>query len=117
MSLHTLIHRASLPGPALSEAQARRLLAEHYGLEASVQTLGSQQDQNFRVDCSQGRFVLKVCHGDYAVQELEAQHAALAFLREQGVPVPGVQPARSGEQLLALTVDGQAVRVVSDDKE
>lgn len=111
MSLHTLIHRASLPGPALSETQALRLLAEHYGLDARVQALGSQQDQNFRVDCSQGRFVLKVCQGDYAVQELEAQHAALGFLREQGVPVPGVRPAQDGEHLLALTIDGQAVRV------
>ena len=40
MSLHTLIHRASLPGPALSETQAQRLLAEHYGLDARVQALG-----------------------------------------------------------------------------
>jgi len=111
MSLHTLIHRAGLPGPALSETQALRLLAEHYGLQARVQALGSQQDQNFRVDCSHGRFVLKVCHGDYAVQELEAQHAALGFLRDQGVPVPGVRPAQDGQHLLALKVDGQPVRV------
>ena len=110
MSLHTLIHRASLPCPDVSQAQAAQLLQAHYGLQGTLQPLGSQQDLNFRVDTPHGRFVLKVCHGDYAQQELEAQHAALEHLHRQGVPVPAVRRANGGEPLLALTIDGQPVR-------
>ncbi|PWB32542.1 aminotransferase [Pseudomonas sp. SDI] len=110
MPLHTLIHRSSLPTPHISDADAARLLEQHYGLSGTLQALGSQQDLNFRVDSTSGRFVLKICHGDYAVQELQAQHAALGYLRERGVPVPAVRAALGGEQLLALNIDGQAVR-------
>lgn len=93
MPLSTLIQRSSLPSPSLSEAQAHALLQAHYDLAGSLSALGSQQDLNFRLDTGQGRYVLKVCHGSYAQVELEAQHAALAFLREQGVPVPAVRTA------------------------
>ncbi|MFJ2547879.1 aminotransferase [Pseudomonas sp. NPDC087612] len=111
MSLSTLIHRSSQPCPEVSEQQAATLLQEHFGLSGSLRALGSQQDLNFLVDSDHGRYVLKVCHGAYAEQELQAQHAALGFLRDQGLPVPAVQAARSGEQLLTVTVDGQPLRV------
>ncbi|HCN45820.1 MAG TPA: hypothetical protein DIT18_09335, partial [Pseudomonas sp.] len=105
MPLSTLVHRASQPCPSLSERQARSLLDQHYGLDGELQALGSQQDLNFRVDSTQGRYVLKVCHGDYSAVELQAQHAALGYLRERGVPVPAVRAALSGEQLLALEIE------------
>ncbi|MBC7212308.1 MAG: phosphotransferase, partial [Pseudomonas sp.] len=110
MPLSTLIQRSSQPGPSLGEAHAHALLRSHYDLQGSLQALGSQQDLNFRVDSDQGRFVLKVCHGSYAAIELQAQHAALAFLRGQGVPVPVVRPANTGEPLLELEIDGQPLR-------
>ncbi len=65
MPLATLIHRASLPSPQVSAEQALELLQEHYGLSGRLQALGSQQDLNYRVDSEQGRFVLKICRGDY----------------------------------------------------
>ena len=80
MPLATLIHRASLPSPQVSAEQALGLLEEHYGFSGRLQALGSQQDLNFRVVTPQGGYVLKACHGSYAQLELEAQHAALAFL-------------------------------------
>ncbi len=110
MPLTTLIHRSSLPRPDVSESQALQLLQEHYGLTGTVQSLGSQQDLNFRVDTPQGRYVLKICHGDYSPVELQAQHAALGYLRERWLPVPGVVLARNGEQLLALTLNDQPLR-------
>ncbi|MBH3412407.1 aminotransferase [Pseudomonas putida] len=109
--LDTLIQRSALPSPALSEAQAHALLQTHYGLDGDLTALGSQQDLNLRVDAAQGRFVLKACQGSYAEVELQAQHAALAYLREQGVPVPAVQAARNGDTLLAVAIDGQPLRV------
>ena len=112
MPLATLIHRASLPSPQVSAEQARALLEEHYGFSGSLQALGSQQDLNYRVDSEQGRFVLKICRGDYSVLELQAQHAGLKHLGEHpDVHVPRVIPAKNGADLLSLDVGGQAVHV------
>ncbi len=63
------------------------------GLSGTLQSLGSQQDLNYKVDSSRGRFVLKICRGDYAAVELQAQLAALNTL--QGVRVPKVIKALS----------------------
>ena len=111
MSLSTLIHRSGQPCPEVSPQQAQALLQDHYGLSGSLQMLGSQQDLNFRLQAPQKRYVLKICHGSYAVAELEAQHAALGFLRAKGLPVPAVLSSQSGEQLLELNIDGQPLRV------
>lgn len=112
MPLATLIHRASLPSPQVSAAQALELLKEHYGLSGQLQALGSQQDLNYRVDSDQGRFVLKICRGDYSALELQAQHAGLKHLAEySGVQVPRVIPAKNGPDLLSLEVGGQAVHM------
>ncbi|VVM66475.1 aminotransferase [Pseudomonas fluorescens] len=112
MPLATLIHRASLPSPQVSAEQARQWLAEHYGLSGTLQALGSQQDLNFRVDSPRGRFVLKICRGDYALVELQAQHAGLKYLAEHSaVTVPRVIVANNGEDLLSLEVGGEAVHV------
>ncbi|MFJ4348566.1 aminotransferase [Pseudomonas sp. NPDC089401] len=110
-ALDTLIQRSGLPRPALDEAQAHALLQAHYGLDGELTALGSQQDLNYRVDAAHTRHVLKACHGSYAEVELQAQHAALAYLRDQGLPVPAVQPANNGDSLLALDIDGQPLRV------
>lgn len=112
MPLATLIHRTSLPSPQVSEAQALQWLAEHYGLSGTLQALGSQQDLNYRVDSARGRFVLKICRGDYALVELQAQHAGLKYLAEHShVPVPRVISAINGEDLLTLETAGEAVHV------
>ncbi|MHB2245527.1 aminotransferase [Pseudomonas fitomaticsae] len=112
MSFATLIHRASLPSPQVSLEQARHLLAQHYGLNGTLLALGSQQDLNYRVDSERGRFVLKICRGDYSLVELQAQHAGLKYLAEHSdVHVPRVIPASNGADLLTLDVGGESVHV------
>lgn len=112
MPLATLIHRASLPSPQVSAELAQQWLAEHYGLSGTLQALGSQQDLNYRVDSPRGRFVLKICRGDYALVELQAQHAGLKYLAEHAaVTVPRVIAANSGADLLSLEAGGEAVHV------
>ncbi|MGY2293403.1 aminotransferase [Pseudomonas sp. SDO528_S397] len=112
MLLATLIHRVSLPCPQVGPVPAARLLAQHYGLEGVLQSLGSQQDLNYRVDSAQGRFVLKICRGDYAAVELEAQHAGLKHLQAHAhLRVPAVIAARDGRELLTETVDGHTVHL------
>ncbi|WP_371921317.1 phosphotransferase, partial [Pseudomonas sp. HMWF006] len=112
MPLATLIHRASLPSPQVSQEQARQWLADHYGLSGTLHPLGSQQDLNFRVDSARGRFVLKICRGDYALVELQAQHAGLNYLAaHSAVNVPRVIAANDGQDLLTLEAGGEAVHV------
>src|SRR5471030_904791 len=112
MPLATLLHRVSLPSPQVSAEQALELLQAHYGLNGVLQPLGSQQDLNFRVDSDRGRFVLKICRGDYSALELQAQHAGLKHLAEHGgVHVPRVIPANNGADLLSLEVGGQPVHM------
>jgi len=108
MLLATLIHRTSLLCPQVGPDQAAHLLERHYGLSGTLQSLGSQQDLNYSVDTNHGRFVLKICLGDYAAVELHAQHAALHALQTQdGLRVPRVIKALTGEDLLTVTVDGK----------
>ncbi|WP_106805429.1 aminotransferase [Pseudomonas sp. S5D5] len=112
MLLATLIHRASLPCPQVGPDQAAQLLEQHYGLAGTLQSLGSQQDLNYKVDSPRGRFVLKICRGDYAAVELHAQHAAFNSLQAQaGLRVPKVIPALSGDELLSVNLDGQTLHV------
>ncbi len=106
-----LAARASLASPVLGASQAATLLQAHYGLSGELQALGSQQDFNLRVETSQGRYVLKACHGSYAETELQAQHAALDHLKAQGLPVPAVIAAHSGDTLLAVNIGEQPLRV------
>ena len=112
MLLATLIHRASLPCPQVGPDQAAQLLEQHYGLHGTLQSLGSQQDLNYKVDSARGRFVLKICRGDYAAVELQAQHAALNELQARAdLRVPRVIKALNGEELLTVSVDGQTLHV------
>src|SRR5471032_1350274 len=112
MLLATLIHRASLPCPQVGPEPAAQLLEQHYDLGGALQSLGSQQDLNYRVDSDRGRFVLKICRGDYAAVELQAQHAALKHLQEHSdVRVPRVITSLSGAELLTETVAGQTVHL------
>jgi 4-aminobutyrate aminotransferase-like enzyme/Ser/Thr protein kinase RdoA (MazF antagonist) len=111
MPLATLIHRSSLPCPEVSAAQALALLEQHYGLSGTLKELGSQQDRNYLLDSDAGRYVLKICHGDYSPLELQAQHAALAHLgATPGLRVPQVIKARDGQDLLSLEIEGRAVQ-------
>jgi len=113
MPLATLIRRSSLPCPEISMHDAAELLSTHYGLAGSLKELGSHQDRNFLLDGGDGRrYVLKICHGDYATSELDAQHAALRHLGSQSnVRVPGVMSALNGKDLLSVDVGGHAVHV------
>lgn len=112
MLLATLIHRASLPCPQVGPAHAARLLEQYYGLTGRLSSLGSQQDLNYKVESSRGRFVLKICRGDYAANELLAQHAALNQLQGHAqLRVPKVIKALNGDELLTVSVDGQTLHL------
>ncbi|WEX76844.1 aminotransferase [Sinorhizobium numidicum] len=106
MEEETLKRRTELPRPNVSAEEAKVVLSEHYGLSGDLIELGSQQDQNYRVDTDEGRFVLKICRMEYARLELEAQNAALRHVgaKPDAPKVPSVVPAVNGEEIVTAVV-------------
>jgi Ser/Thr protein kinase RdoA (MazF antagonist)/4-aminobutyrate aminotransferase-like enzyme len=101
-----LKRRTQLARPDVSIEEAQAILAQHYGLSGDLTELGSQQDRNYRVDTSEGRFVLKIARAEYARAEIEAQNAALRHVatRPDAPKVPEVMSALSGEEIVAASV-------------
>ena len=97
------LEHPELPAPAVSDTQARTILAEHYGIQAAVQSLGSQQDKNFLARSADGSVlgVLKIANPAFGAVEIEAQ-------RFVGVK----RTSGSDERLCEVGVDAPMVRLV-----
>ncbi|MGI8421029.1 MAG: phosphotransferase [Gaiellaceae bacterium] len=85
--------------PRLSAAQARAAARDRCGIDGEATELGSFEEQNFRIDASEGHFVLKVADISVPVAELDLQdrvlehvHAALGTV----VPCPIRRPGGPG---------------------
>ena len=95
--------------PGFSARRASGLLREHYGLEGSLETQGSERDQNFLLRTNAGeKYVLKIANSAEAEAITDFQVAALLHLGDSGLttPVPDV----------VRTSDGQTqVRIAADD--
>ncbi|MFI2034416.1 aminotransferase [Streptomyces bottropensis] len=68
----------ALPAPRLTPAEAERIAAEHLGVTARAQALGSQQDANFllRADDGTPAAILKIANPAFGATEIEAADAA-----------------------------------------
>ncbi len=64
--------------PTLREHEVVGLLADHFGIDANVEPIGSQQDQNFIVRNAAGhtRAMLKIANPAFLPTEIAAQDAA-----------------------------------------
>ncbi|HXV30174.1 MAG TPA: aminotransferase, partial [Sinorhizobium sp.] len=113
MEEESLKRRTELTRPDVSADEAKTILSEHYGLSGEVTELGSQQDRNYRVDTEEGRYVLKITRAEYARLELEAQNAALSHIgaKPDAPRAPSVVAARTGEEIVAVTVRDEAYQV------
>ncbi|WP_022902224.1 aminotransferase [Curtobacterium sp. B8] len=76
-----------LPSPVLPTAEATELLATEFGIDATLESLGSQQDQNFLVrttgttgttDSDQPHGVLKISNPCFTEAEIDLQGVAAA---------------------------------------
>jgi 4-aminobutyrate aminotransferase-like enzyme/Ser/Thr protein kinase RdoA (MazF antagonist) len=102
------------PPPALTDAQAHAILREHWGLDGALTPLGSERDQNFRVDAgADGRFVLKIVNAaeDPVVTDFQTQVLLHVAAVDADAPVQRVRPTRGGAALLHETIAGEARRV------
>ncbi|MGW2976595.1 aminotransferase [Streptomyces humidus] len=68
----------ALPVPSMAPAEAELIAAEHLGITARAQELGSQQDANFLLHADDGTptAVLKIANPAFGTVEIEAQDAA-----------------------------------------
>lgn len=101
------LDRADLPRPDISAVDAGTILVEKYGLTGRLTELGSQQDRNFRIDATEGAFVLKINRAAYGTVELDAQNAAMKHLRAKGVRVPGISVSLDGHEIVELSIRGE----------
>ncbi len=103
------VNRMQLPRPEVTPEEAAEILQTHYGLSGTLTELGSQQDRNYRIDAGDNAYVLKICHAEYELVELEAQNAAIRHLhtKPDAPRVPDVVPSLNGRDILAITVREQ----------
>ena len=82
MTLFDFFESVELPVPAITPTQAADIAAQHFGVQAHVSALGSQQDANFLLRDHAGVpiGVLKIANPVFSRIELEAQDAASAFI-------------------------------------
>ncbi|MET7695289.1 aminotransferase [Streptomyces sp. NPDC005483] len=68
----------ALPAPRVAPTEAELIAAEHLGLTARAQSLGSQQDANFLLHTDDGTpvAILKIANPAFGAVEIEAQDAA-----------------------------------------
>ncbi len=102
-----LAQRADLPRPSVTGAEAQTIALERFGLSGEATELGSQQDRNFRIDASTGRFVLKVANPVFSAEELAAQNVAMGVLHDRGVVAPVALPGLDGSELQWVELAGQ----------
>lgn len=85
-TLFDYFSQVELPTPTLGADEVTSLVAEHFGVEVSLQPLGSQQDQNFRVfprGESTPLGVLKLSNPAFSEAEITMQDAAAAQVAER----------------------------------
>lgn len=95
--------------PDVSTADAARIALDCYGITASAQELGSNQDRNFLLTAEDGaKSVLRIDNAVFGDAARDAQHAALDAYRDAGFRVPAVLPGLDGA--LTQRWNGFAVR-------
>jgi 4-aminobutyrate aminotransferase-like enzyme/Ser/Thr protein kinase RdoA (MazF antagonist) len=100
---------------AVTEAEAIRLARELYGLETTARALPGEYDDNFHLNCADGRaFVLKVMHPAREQSFIDLQCRALTHLAQRApqLPLPRVIPNRSGELFTSITAADGSARLV-----
>lgn len=75
-----------LPTPSLGDDEVRRLFAQTFGVEIDLRSLGSQQDQNFRVfaqGADEPLGVLKISNPAFSEAEIDLQDRAAARVADR----------------------------------
>ncbi len=108
--------------PQLDDDEVRSLVQEHYGLEVQLKALLGERDQNFRLQCDDGRqFVLKIASAAEDPLATDFQIQALLYLESYlgnddcPINVPRILRTIDGRTQLLVTSGGKqhVVRIVT----
>ncbi len=88
--------------PRFTRTDARGVAHRIYGLDASVERMPSERDQNFLLNTPGGRFVLKIANACERRECLEFQNRVLELLASSEQVFPGVIPSPSGAAIESL---------------
>src|SRR5437879_3635162 len=94
----------------VTEAEAAAIAHAFYGLDASVQSLPSEYDNNFRLTTAGGDYILKVMHESRERAFIDMQQSVLQHLARRAplLVLPQVCPARDHSLITNVTLaDGQ----------
>ena len=104
--------------PRFDEAGASRLARELFGVDGPATSLGSERDQNFRIDAQVGAWVLKIANAGEDPAVLAMENAAIAHVErvDPSMPVPRLRPTLDGAFVTSVRGEGDLrhlVRMVS----
>jgi len=97
------------PPPEVTEAEAGRLAAHHYGRNCQARLLSGERDRNFLVSDGTGwAAILKFFNSADDLSTRALQHGALDHIRARapGCPVPEILPALDGRQEIVIERPG-----------
>ena len=84
--------------PCVPEAEVRETISRLYGIDAELQPLSSERDQNFRLDGADGKqHIVKISNALEEVGVIEFQTSALLHLEQRNPLLPIPRVARSSE--------------------
>jgi Ser/Thr protein kinase RdoA (MazF antagonist)/murein DD-endopeptidase MepM/ murein hydrolase activator NlpD len=93
--------------PAFDGDRAREIAHSLYGIDGVARALASERDQNFLLEASGGRFVLKIANSAEPLSNLELQNAALLHIAHHAPDL--------GAPRVCRTLDRQDIVCVRDD--
>ena len=99
--LFDFFEQVDLPTPTLTDDEVQRLFSETFGVDIDVKSLGSQQDQNFRVfprGSSEPLGVLKLSNPVFSETEIDMQDRAAELVadRQSDLRIPRIVVGPSG---------------------
>jgi 4-aminobutyrate aminotransferase-like enzyme/Ser/Thr protein kinase RdoA (MazF antagonist) len=100
----------TVSAPELDLSVLHDSLAASWGLEGELTAVHGERDRNFRIDTSDGRYLLKVHNPADTEEVVDFQYSALRHIRAVApdVPVPDVVTTTTGQRSVVLTgLDGR----------
>lgn len=100
--------------PQFSADEVACMVARHYGLSGALTALSSERDQNLRLVCDAGDFVVKIANLAEAHEATRFQSRALRHIeaRDPTLTVPRLRPTATGALDVVLP-SGHLLRLIS----
>jgi 4-aminobutyrate aminotransferase-like enzyme/Ser/Thr protein kinase RdoA (MazF antagonist) len=108
------MHFTFTPPPSVPLDKIETHLKRAYGLSGILHPIAAERDQNFRLECGEATYLLKICAADEGFALAEAQALALQHIAETGpdLPVPRIINSKSGNAVTPLSHEDEEYPVL-----